>query len=515
MTSKILKSTFIFSLFVLLAQVIGLLRDIYLLRHFGAGNILDTYYLAFKIPDFLNVFYSVFLGSVIFIPLLTKAKHEEGENGVQKTVNKIGSLVLCLVLLFTFLLYVAMPYLTPLLAPTWTYSDLEMLTSISRTLLFAQLFFPIGILAGSLGMVYEKPFGMASGGAFYNLCILFGAVVLSPFLGINGVVYGVILGSIVFMLVQIFPKSLRHFIFKFKFEFDFADWVFFFKRNFGRFVSVLLNQTFWLAILSLASVAGKGGVTLFSNSFNIFLAIYFVLGASLATALMPENSRLHISGSHEDLKNSLHNSLVYIFVFSLVVSIFSIFFSKLILETVYYFSNLSEVELKTMWQVFAILSLSTPLLNVIEVIRKYMYTTDMILQSTGVMLSLLPTMFFFNYIFNHFTNISVLNSLALSIFVANLFSLFVILYLLKRNDRIEINYILKNTYKAFLVFLLSLISYGYYLSFNFSFSENILISTFEQVCILGTIYLFFSYLLNDKIFKSIFSHTLKILRITT
>jgi putative peptidoglycan lipid II flippase len=212
MTNKILKHTLLFSSFVLLAQIFGLVRDLYLVKIFGVGQILDTYYLAFKIPDLMNVFYSVFLGSVIFIPLLTKVKTEYekkgevGSVGILKEVNKIGSLVLILVTFIAVLLFISMPYLSKLLAPTWDFEQLKLLTDISRTLLLAQFFFPVGILAGAIGMVHFKPLGSAIAGFTYNIFILIFSFLLAPVFGIYGVVYAVILSAFLFMCVQFISK---------------------------------------------------------------------------------------------------------------------------------------------------------------------------------------------------------------------------------------------------------------------------------------------------------------------
>jgi putative peptidoglycan lipid II flippase len=232
-TKIILKHTMLFSFFVLFAQALGLVRDLYLAKVFGVGQVLDTYYLAFKIPDFLNVFYSVFLGSVVFIPLLTKLKNtnytnasqtsgddiqkiQKGEELMQGKINSVGSLVMFSLVLVFLILEIFMPQLTKLLAPTWTEEGRVLLTSLSRILLVAQFFFPVGILGGSVGMVYGKPFGMAVSGFIYNFGILLGAIVLVPFLGIYGLAVSVILGAILFMLVQVWNAEPLRFLKNFR-----------------------------------------------------------------------------------------------------------------------------------------------------------------------------------------------------------------------------------------------------------------------------------------------------------
>ncbi len=510
MSKKLLQHTILFSLFVLLAQVFGLVRDLYLVRYFGVGPILDTYYLAFKIPDFLNVFYSVFLGSVIFIPLLTQARHEKGDEGVVENIQKVGSMVLVFVLSISCLLYLVMPYLSSLLAPTWGVEQLALLTKISRTLLLAQLFFPLGILAGSLGMVYEKPLGMAGAGAVYNIVILFFAIVLAPMFGIFGVVYGVIIGSCMFTLMQIHPKVVREKLGQFKFIFAVSDWVFFFKRNFGRFISVLLNQTFWLSVLALASLAGVGAVTIFQNSFNIYLAIFFIVGASFSTAMMPTSSKLHIEGNHDELRETLLNSLVYMFAVSVFIATGAFFFAYEIISIVYYFSHLRDVDLHKMSSVFALLTLSIPLINTLEISRKYMYTTNMIGSSVAIMLVFLPTMFaafFIQNLYPSFFGTQKLIYLSVSILIANLFAVIAVLILLQFQKRLDIKKVLQNVYKIILLpvltFIFLVIIFSSFSISNFENSYGHFLGLVLKVFVFCVLYFLSILILGDEISKTV------------
>jgi putative peptidoglycan lipid II flippase len=479
---------------------------------FGIGPTLDTYYLAFKIPDLMNVFYSVFLGSVIFIPLLTKAKKESeqkgepGEKGIIKEVSKVGSLVIILVTSVAVIFFVAMPLLANFLAPTWEGEQLAELVKISRILLLAQFFFPIGILAGAIGMVYEKPLGMAISGPVYNFFILMSAIFLTPYFGIYGVVYGVVLGSVFFAAVQVYPKIVRTIYSEFKFEISRKEWQLFFVKNIGRFVSVLLNQAFGIIILTFASLAGSGGVTIFNNAFNIFLASYFVMGASFSTAMIPKNSQMHVDGEHEKLKDSLQNSLIYMFFLSIVFATFSFVFSKDIITILYYYSNLTSREVLDISFVFASLTLSIPLLNTIEVLRKYMYSTNLIKQSMVVMGSFVTLLILFNFILK-FLGFEVLQALTLAIFFSNIFTVVIVFNVLNYLKKIEIKYIFKNIYKSVIISLLSLAVYKY-LSFlilsNIIFmSLNYLLQLIILVAILFSIFIVLILTLNDMVGKNI------------
>ena len=52
----ITKSTIIVGVFSVLSRILGLVRDRLLASNFGAGQVLDAYYAAFKIPDFFLIY---------------------------------------------------------------------------------------------------------------------------------------------------------------------------------------------------------------------------------------------------------------------------------------------------------------------------------------------------------------------------------------------------------------------------------------------------------------------------
>lgn len=506
MTNKILRHTFIFSFFVFLAQIIGLVRDIFLLRYFGAGTILDTYYLAFKVPDFLNLFYSVLLGSVILIPLLTKLKHEEGSSGIQKEINLIGSFVMTLVIITTLALYFIMPFLSQILAPNWPAEQQIFIVEISRILLLAQLFFPIGIMFGAIGMIYEKPLGFASAGAVYNIFILLGAIFLTPIYGIYGVVYGVIVGALAFALVQISTKEVRKYFWNFRIKYNFLYYLEFVRKNVWRFITVFLNQFFAVMIATLAALGGTGQLTLFNNAWNIYMAIFYVLGASFATAIMPYVSKMHVGGEGIAVKDSLTNSVTYVFSLSLYFSIFIFFFSPEIIKVLYHFSNLTILEEGQMVHILQILTFSIATLNVVDVVRKYMYTIDMAYESIYVMVTFVPLTYVFFIIFNgpifaSITANSKIFSLAMSLSLANMFTTVIMLIMMNYYNKIFGKFVFVSMLHSVIVaafIFASALSLQYYFP-QFLNNADIITGVIIKFISLLLLSIFFIFLFRDKI----------------
>ena len=77
--------TLLLGLSFLISKLLGLLRDTLLAAQFGAGAHiggifnLDTYYAAFRVPDFLFNMLSYGILSAAFVPLFVEIKKKEGD----------------------------------------------------------------------------------------------------------------------------------------------------------------------------------------------------------------------------------------------------------------------------------------------------------------------------------------------------------------------------------------------------------------------------------------------------
>ena len=73
------------------SRIIGLVRDRILAGQFGAGNELDVYYAAFKLPDTLFSLLVIGALSASFIPLFTKYYHRvNGKKRAWRITNNGG-----------------------------------------------------------------------------------------------------------------------------------------------------------------------------------------------------------------------------------------------------------------------------------------------------------------------------------------------------------------------------------------------------------------------------------------
>ncbi|HTL39731.1 MAG TPA: lipid II flippase MurJ, partial [Methylomirabilota bacterium] len=66
------RATMIIAVFSLLAKFLGLARDAVFSHQFGAGPVIDAYFAAFRIPDFIYNLLVMGTFSVAFIPVFSE-----------------------------------------------------------------------------------------------------------------------------------------------------------------------------------------------------------------------------------------------------------------------------------------------------------------------------------------------------------------------------------------------------------------------------------------------------------
>ena len=285
-------------------------------------------------------------------------------------------------------------------------------------------------------MIYKKPFGMAFSGFIYNFGILFFALFLVPLWGIYGLVFSVVLGAVLFMLVQICNTEVWNFYKNFKFVWEVAEWKSFIKENLGRFFAVVTYQLYGVFILSLASLSGEGGVSSFSIAYNIYLAGFFVLGASFSTVLMPKIAEHHVKGEYDLQKRNLRKNLLTIFVVSFFAGLVLFFTSKIIIQILYHFSKLTPEKEIYIATLLSMLANSFPFFNVLEVIRKYLYSTGQIFLAGSLTVFMFANVGIFTYILKILSAKPILTCLIFGLNISIFISTIFILIILKQKKQI-------------------------------------------------------------------------------
>jgi putative peptidoglycan lipid II flippase len=101
----------------LLSRVLGFVRDVLIAAMLGTSSVADAFFVAFRVPNMFRRLFAEGAFDAAFIPLFAKRLHAEGPPAAQAFAGQaLAGLTLVLVV-FTVLAEIAMPWLMLLLAP--------------------------------------------------------------------------------------------------------------------------------------------------------------------------------------------------------------------------------------------------------------------------------------------------------------------------------------------------------------------------------------------------------------
>src|SRR3990167_7116112 len=262
--------------FVLLSRILGLLRDRILAGRFGAGDALDVYYAAFRLPDLvfnLFIFGSI---SVAFIPIFLETYRSDKQRGWETASRTLNFLLFSLIFISALLILAAPILIDKFIAPGFDPSKKAEVVAMSRILFLTPLL-----------QTFRRFLITSLAPIMYNIGIIIGALFLVDFFGIYGLAWGVVLGAFLNFLIQL--PAIREFGFKFRPRLDF--WV----PEVKKILRLMIPRTLGLAtfqinsivITAIISTLKAGSLTIFSFADNLQSLPVGIIGVAFSTAVFP------------------------------------------------------------------------------------------------------------------------------------------------------------------------------------------------------------------------------------
>lgn len=205
--SSIAQASLIVGLFTIGSRLVGLLRARVFTSEFGAGQVLDIYYAAFRVPDILLGVFVLGTLSVAVVPIFTEVLAKD-EDGAWRLASAIVNWTWVMLTFMVVVLWLLAPWFIPKLVPGFTGQAQAATIQLTRIILAGQILFGVSNLFASLLQSYRRFFWPAVAPVVYNIGIILGVLVFYPQFGLRGLGYGVLLGALMHFLVQV-PDIIR------------------------------------------------------------------------------------------------------------------------------------------------------------------------------------------------------------------------------------------------------------------------------------------------------------------
>ena len=274
--SLIARSSIIIAVFFGLDKILGFVRQVLIARQFGLSYEIDAFNAANNIPDLLSALISGGALGVALIPVISEYLQLKGRPSAWDLFSRILNLAFLVTAgISALIILFAAPLVHSVIAPGFPPEQQALTISLMRWDLIAIIIFSISglVMAGLQANQHFLLPAMAPG--MYNIGQIFGVLILAPAvgysfggitlpafgLGIYGLVYGVIIGSLLHLLIQV--PALIHYKFRWTPAINLRDpGVQQVLRLLGpRVLTMFFLQIFFIARDNLASGLGEGSVT--------------------------------------------------------------------------------------------------------------------------------------------------------------------------------------------------------------------------------------------------------------
>jgi len=281
------------------SRILGVVREQVLAALFGAGNAMDAYNVAYRIPNLVRDLFAEGAMSSAFVPTFTRRLTADGRDSAWRLANYVvNGLVVITIGLVALGIVFAEP-LVDLFAGAYRSvpGKLELTVFLTRLMLPFLTF--VALAAACMGMLnsLHRFFIPALSPAMYNVATIACALLLAPLMPglglmpITAVAFGTLLGGVLQLALQ-WPV-LRREGFRYRPVLDWHD------EGMRRVLVLMGPGTIGLAATQvnvfvntvLATAEGTGAVSWLNYAFRLMYLPIGLFGISIATATLPAVSR--------------------------------------------------------------------------------------------------------------------------------------------------------------------------------------------------------------------------------
>ena len=315
------------------SKIFSLLREILIARAFGTRGELDAFFAATQFSDLL---FAVIAGGAlasVFIPVFSGYLVRDPEPSRRargwEFASAIVTDVFLVVAFFAALAMIFAPQVVEnFLAPGFAPAQRALTADILRLVLIATMIFSVSGIITAILHAHNHFLLPALAPTLYNLGIIAGAVWLAPHFGILGLAYGVIVGSVAHLAIQI-PGLIHHharFIPTLGLRLSATrDLI----ALLGpRIVTMLVVRVTWIAMTNLASRLGEGSVSALSYAYALLQFPESLIGTAIALAVFPRLSARAAENDRAGFRALYRVALVSILGLAIPATLATIIFAR-------------------------------------------------------------------------------------------------------------------------------------------------------------------------------------------
>lgn len=373
-----IKSTIIVAACAFLSRVLGLIRATLLASFYGATEsrgLADCYSAAFKLPDIIFNLVAFGAISIVLIPYFSKfVKHEDAKKLHYSCSTFLNFFFLFISFFLIAGFFFADYFVRDYLVKGWTNEENILITiKMTRILLLQVLFMTLSGIFGSYLNALEKFRAYSFALLSYNVGIIIGILAIAPFLGIEGVAWGAVLGSFLHFIIQFsgaLVNGYKYHVGLPKFNKEIRQLILIAIPRIG---ALSLEQLVKFFIVNFASFLFIGSIFIFENAENFSMVPFGMIAVSISTTTFPIFSKLFVAKEYDTLLQTLLEKLQSVLFFMLPIAIIMIVLRVEIIDLLLAYRKFSYNDVVITANALGLYMLGIPFFSLSIVIVKFYY----------------------------------------------------------------------------------------------------------------------------------------------
>lgn len=273
----------------LMGQVLGFVRTMLVNGNFSplGPHSTDSYFAAFKIPDFFFLTLAAGALGVAFIPILAEHQQRGDKRGAWEISYSLMNLMAIVMGIIGIIILIAAEKLVHIVAPNLSAEQLHNASSIMRLLAFNPLLFTVSGVLTSVQQTYGRFLFFAIGPLVYNMCIILSIFIFRYNIGLIGLGIGALVGAVLQLAVVCFGLIGLDFHYRPKINFKNLDFKRVLKQLPARSVDQGIDSINSIVETNRARTLGDGYVSYYENAFTLHTAPILLIGTTISTAAFP------------------------------------------------------------------------------------------------------------------------------------------------------------------------------------------------------------------------------------
>jgi len=321
----------------IVSNLVGLIAKTMTARSFGTGIESNAFFAANR---FSEILFSLVAGGALgsaFIPVFTGLLVKDEKKRAWILASSISNLVtLTLVLVSIFTALFAKQVVRFILAPGFTGVEEDLTVQLLKIQVISSVIFGLsGLVMGILNSHQHFLFP-AIAPAMYQLGWIMGITLLAPTYGIFGLAWGVVIGSVLHLIIQM-PSLLRlpqiHYEFSIKLGLPEVREVT--RLMVPRLMGVAVVQLNFLLNTIFASYQVEGSITALGLAFPLMIMPETAIAQSIAIAALPTFAEQAAQQKMQEMRTSLSGTLRTAFLLSIPATIGLVILRRPIVSSLY------------------------------------------------------------------------------------------------------------------------------------------------------------------------------------